>query len=388
MTMSDQVRSDCQQEREGSSGDGADKASSCAPGDDSRSSPSEHVNTDSPQVSRSRGLRWKVALAAFVVLSMAVAVYSYWEYSSLHPSTSDAYVGANVVRIAPLVSGCVAKVNVRAYQRVHAGDVLVELDKRPLQALVNGAEARLVLARQQAAALEAAIKTAEAKLSEARAQLVDAQRQTRRIRILASKGDASKAQRDDAAASLKTAKAGVAAAVAVEREARQNLGAAGDANANVKAAEAAVATAKIDLEHATIAAPVNGIVGEVNTRPGSVVATGTALFPLVDTHHWWVDANFKETELERIKPGQPARITLDFYGAKEFHGFVEAISPASGAAFSLLPPENATGNWVKVTQRIPVRIRLEIGSEISPLHIGASASVRIDTTTKTASERS
>ena len=93
-------------------------------------------------------------------------------------------------------------------------------------------------------------------------------------------------------------------------------------------------------------------------------------------------------DIEVLAKYDTARITLDFYGAKEFHGFVEAISPASGAAFSLLPPENATGNWVKVTQRIPVRIRLEIGSEISPLHIGASASVRIDTTTKTASERS
>jgi membrane fusion protein, multidrug efflux system len=327
---------------------------------------------------------WKMALAAILVAGVAASTYGYAHYSTLHPSTSDAYVGANIVRIAPLVAGRVAKVDVHDFQSVHAGDILVQIDKKPLLASLAGAEARLALARQQAAADEAGVSAAEAQLAEAQAQLEDTQRQTERVLDLAGKGDASKSERDDAKARLKTAKASVAAAKASLRQARQQLGKTGDANANVKAAAAAVTSAKLDLEHSTIAAPVDGIVGGVNIRPGAVVGVGTALFPLVDTDHWWVDANFKETDLQRIKPGQPAHVTLDLYPSHEIRGVVEALSPASGAAFSLLPPENATGNWVKVTQRFPVRIRLQTDSQTPQLRIGASTDVRIDTTAKPA----
>ncbi|MCB1506091.1 MAG: HlyD family secretion protein, partial [Hyphomicrobiaceae bacterium] len=253
-----------------------------------------------PPVSMKRS---KMAIAAVLIAAIAGGTYAYVHYATRHPSTSDAYVGANIVRIAPLVAGRVTEVYVHDFQSVQAGDVLVEIDKQPLETLLAGAEARLTLARQQAAAYEAAVAAAEAQLAEAKAQLSDTQNQTARVLLLASKGDASKSERDDAQARLKTAEATEAAAKAGLRQARQQLGETGDANANVKAAAAAVASAKLDLQHATITAPVDGIVGEVDIRPGAVVGIGTALFPLVDTHHWWVDANFKETDLERIKPG-------------------------------------------------------------------------------------
>ncbi|MFT3730694.1 MAG: HlyD family secretion protein [Hyphomicrobium sp.] len=141
-----------------------------------------------------------------------------------------------------------------------------------------------------------------------------------------------------------------------------------------------VAKAHADLQHATIKAPIDGTVGKVRIRPGEVAKAGTPLFPLVDTSTWWVDANFKETDLARIKPGQPASVWLDSDPSRKLTGKVEAVSRASASSFSLMPSENATGSWVKVVQRFPVRIALTLQPDDPPLGVGASASVTIDTT--------
>ncbi|MEZ5773477.1 MAG: HlyD family secretion protein [Hyphomicrobiaceae bacterium] len=319
-------------------------------------------------------------LAALAILVIAGGGAWYWHYTSLHPSTSDAYVGAHVVRVAPLVSGRVSAVRARTFQPVKAGDILVEIDQAPLKAALEGARARLAEAKQEAAATAAAVTAAEAQVAEARATLVDQRKQTQRTVTLTDKGAATKAERDDAEAKLKSAEAGLRSAEAALTQARQHLGAEGDQNAAVRAAAATVTSAELDLEHATIRAPADGIVGEVEVRPGAVVDTGMAMFPLVETGRWWVDANFKETDLTHIRPGQAARVTLDLYPSRQIRGRVESISPASGAAFALLPPENASGNWVKVTQRFPVRILLETDNGSPPLRIGASSSVEIDLT--------
>lgn len=331
-------------------------------------------------VAPARIARWKIVAAAMLLTAAAAGGWMYQRHAALYPSTDDAYVGAHVVQIAPLVSGRIQAVDVHDFQRVAAGDVLVRIDPRPLQAAHDGAQARLALARQQAAALDAAVAAARASQREAEASLADTERQTARVLTLATKGDASQAERDDATARLKTAQAALAAAKANVTAAEQQLGATGEANANVKAATAAVDSAALDLEHTTIRAPAAGIVGEVDVRPGAVVSAGLALFPLVDGSEWWVDANFKETDLAKIEPGQPAAVTLDLYPDRTISGTVVALSPASGASFSLLPPQNATGNWVKVTQRFPVRVALHIGDASPPLRIGATASVSIDTT--------
>ena len=155
-------------------------------------------------------------------------------------------------------------------------------------------------------------------------------------------------------------------------------GAMGDDNAALKGARAAYAKARLDLEHPRITAPADGTIGEFVLRPGSFVTSGSPLFALVENAPVWVDANFKETDLPRIRPGQPATVTVDLLPGQTFHGQVEDLSPASGAAFSLFPPENATGNWVKVTQRFDVRVR--ILDPVPEMRVGASAEVRIDTT--------
>jgi membrane fusion protein (multidrug efflux system) len=152
------------------------------------------------------------------------------------------------------------------------------------------------------------------------------------------------------------------------------------AKGNVEQAQAAVTQAQAELDHATIKAPVDGTVGKVRIRPGDVAKAGMPLFPLVDTSTWWVDANFKETDLARIKVGQKATITVDIYPSHELSGTVEAISRATSSAFSLMPAENATGSWVKVVQRFPVRIAVTLKPDDPPMGVGASASVTIDTT--------
>jgi membrane fusion protein (multidrug efflux system) len=151
------------------------------------------------------------------------------------------------------------------------------------------------------------------------------------------------------------------------------------AKANLEQAQAGVDRAQAELDHATIKAPTDGIVGKVATSVGAVARAGIPLFPLVDTSAWWVDANFKETDLTRIEPGQKATVSVDLFPSHELSGEVEAISPASVSAFSLLPPENATGSWVKVTQRFPVRIKLNLKSGDPEMRVGASASVTVDT---------
>jgi membrane fusion protein, multidrug efflux system len=157
---------------------------------------------------------------------------------------------------------------------------------------------------------------------------------------------------------------------------------AATAKGNVAQSEAAVEKAKADLDHATVKAPVDGTVGKVRIQPGDIAKAGISVFPLVDTATWWVDANFKETDLSRLKVGQPAKISLDIYPGRTLSGTVEAISRASGSAFSLMPAENATGSWVKVVQRFPVRIAITLDPNDPPLGVGASASVTVDTTSE------
>jgi membrane fusion protein (multidrug efflux system) len=178
-------------------------------------------------------------------------------------------------------------------------------------------------------------------------------------------------------AALKTAEARLTLAK------QQAAGAAAQspaAKANIDQAQAGVDQAHFELDHATIKAPVDGIIGKVRVRAGSIARAGVSLFPLIDTSQWWVDANFKETDLARIKPGQKATIDIDLFPSHEFTGVVESVSPASGSAFSLLPSENSTGSWVKTTQRFPVHVALTSKPGDPELRIGASATVTVDTT--------
>jgi membrane fusion protein, multidrug efflux system len=243
---------------------------------------------------------WGKIVGVLAVLAVGAATYAYWHYVTLHPSTDDAYIEANTVQISPSLSGEVGEVDVKSFDTVKVGDVLLRISQPQLEAQLKAAEAGL---------------------------------------------QAAQARR-----------------------------------ANVEAAQTAVAQARAALDTATIKSPVDGTVGKISIRPGSVVRAGVPLFAIVDGSKWWVDANFKETDLTRIHPGQKATVSVDIYPDHEFSGVVEAVSPMSTSAFSLLPPQNATGNWIKLTQRFPVRVSLSLKPDDPTMRIGASATVTIDTT--------
>lgn len=309
-----------------------------------------------------------------------VSGYSYWHYSVYHPSTDDAYVQANIINIAPQVGGPIAAVYVQDHQAVKRGTLLFTINPAPFQIAVSAAEAELALSKQDVGAASAGISTAAAAVTQRQAQLVDTQKNTARYLALVSRGLLPKAEGDNARANLAVATAALAAAQSQLEQAKQQLGVSGITNARIEAATAKLDQAHLDLQHTQVFAPADGTLVNFSLRVGSMVSADQPLFALVEAHNWWADANFKETDLVRIRLGQPATIAVDIYPDKVFHGTVTGISVGSGAAFSLLPPENATGNWVKVTQRFPVRVSIIDPDSKYPLRVGASSAVTIDTT--------
>jgi membrane fusion protein (multidrug efflux system) len=324
--------------------------------------------------------KWKWIAIGLAVIAVVIGGYFYLQHEKKYPSTSDAYVHADVVQIAPQVTAPVVAIKVHDYETVKKGQLLLQLDPKPFKIALDSAQAQLALTHQQIAAAKAAVTAAKAVVNQRKAQLADARQNFKRAQSLVKRGNMSKEAYDSAEATLKTDEAALAAARAQLEQARRELGSPGSNNARLKAAEAAVAQAQLDLSHTRIYAPAAGVIAKFTVRPGDVVEKDGILFALVENGIWWVDANYKETDLERIHPGQPAAVAVDIYPHHRFKGVVESISPASGASFSLLPPENATGNWVKVTQRFPVRVRITSVDPKYPLRIGASAEVTVNTT--------
>lgn len=261
--------------------------------------------------------------------------FLYWVYGVFFISTDDAYVNANVVQIAPRVTGAIADLHVKNNQFVTAGENLFDLDPQPFQISLAQAQAQVEMNN---AALKLAQVTAN-----------------RTIKLEKNKY-ASLQENDSAQSNLESA------------------------NATVKLAQANLMQAQLNLHYTEIAAPANGWVTNVSLRVGDIANANQPLFELISDDEFWIDANFKETDIHRIHLGQKTKISVDMYPHHTFLGIVESISGGSGSAFSLLPPENATGNWVKVTQRVPVRIRI-INPDIShyPLRIGTTATVTIHT---------
>lgn len=317
----------------------------------------------------------KVLIALVGVAVIAAGAWAYYGYRATHPNTADAYVGMHVVRLAPQVSGPLAEVRVHTHQAVKAGDVLLTIDPRPFQLAVDAAQARLQAATEAKDASDAAVSAAMAELDAAKAKYREASAHAKRVITLAREGTVSRDERDAAAAASRTTLQAVHSAEAQLAAARAKARLAGG-DGEVAAARAALEQAKLDLSHTQVVAPADGVVGDFDLRPGGFVAAGQPVMALVETEEVWVEANYKETEVGVIKPGQQATISVDMLPDRQFKGEVMSLSPASGAAFSLLPPENATGNWVKVTQRFPVRIR--ILDPTPELRIGASASVTVD----------
>ncbi len=312
---------------------------------------------------------------------LAVTGYLYWQYEQAYPSTDDAYVNANVINVAARVDGMVTQVFVKEHQHVVAGQPLFNLDATPFQVALNRAQANLDNAKQQVAGAQSEVITSQALVAERQAQYENTQKDTKRTLTLVAQKLYAVSQGDNAISNLAVSKAALHAALSQLNEAKQKLGALGENNASIRAAKAALAQAELNLSYTHVVAAADGYLVNVTLRQGDQVNAYQDLFALVENNQWWVTANFKETDLARIRPNQNATVTIDMYPNHPFQGKVSSISEGSGASFSLLPPENATGNWIKVTQRFPIRIRIQNDARF-PLRMGASSKVVIDTQTQ------
>ncbi len=338
------------------------------------------VESQPAQKNRRKGLQRTLWIAG----PLLVVLIAGWIYvtSGRYVSTDNAYVNADQANISAQVAGRVVEVAVQENQRVHKGDVLFRIDPEPFQLSVDALQAQMQAIGDYLASSRDSYAAATADLRSQQASLTHDLAQLQRIDDLRAKGLAAQKDLDDAANDVATSRGKRDTAAANAAKSKTLLG--GDVDTPVqqlsgyKAIEAQMAKAQLDLEHATVLAPMDGVIGKTSLQPGDFVQVGQAVMPLIGNTAW-VDANFKETDLTNVAVGQKARITLDTYPDYTWDARVVSISPASGASFSVLPAQNATGNWVKVVQRIPVRLQLQVRKDAPVARVGMSAEVEIDT---------
>jgi membrane fusion protein (multidrug efflux system) len=330
---------------------------------------------------KSKGARYRW-IALFVLLAATIGgVLLYWRHTEIYPSTDNAYTGADIVRVASQVAGPIQRVYVIDDDKVGAGDPLFDIDPTLYDAALRNARAQFDAAASAAGTAADDLKAAADTLEQKRAALEDAIGKYREAKDQQKAGEPPSQAVTDALKAWHDATKAYEDAKAAFTKAQDEKITVTTPTVQLRAAAAQLDKATTERVRTHVTAPASGWVTNSNLRPGSSVQAGTPAFALIEDGNWWVDANFKETDLARIKPGQPATIRLDMYPGTKLEGVVESISAGSGASFSVLPPENATGNWVKVTQRFPIRIRITSTPEAGkPLRVGASADVSIDTT--------
>jgi len=318
----------------------------------------------------------KTKIIIALVIAALFGGFAFYHYSGLTRSTENAYINADVVNVAAQVSGRVTGVYIKDNQLVHKGDALFDIDPEPFTIAMQRAEADLALAKQSARQDNAEVSAARAQVAQIESDLANARASYERDKELVTKHFLSQQSLDDAQTrqqSLQAALEQARAKLTKALSAPQNPEERGD----VLKAQAAIAQAKLDLEHTHIIAAQDGQISNLSLTAGSLVSVGAPLFALIAQDSFHIDANFKETELPGIHPGQDVDIQIDMYPGQHFKGTVESLSGGTGTAFSLLPPQNATGNWVKIAQRVPVRIKLAPTDAEHPLRIGATATVSV-----------
>jgi len=343
------------------------------------------------------GSRHSLRRAGLLGVGLAVLIgaagygYDWWKIGRFIQSTDDAYVGGDVTDLAPKVSGLIAQIAVTDNQAVHAGDLLVKIDDRDYRAALAKAAAAVEGDRATLANLDATRALQKSLIDEAAADVTSNAAQTQlardnqyRDRTLADEqfGTLQRAETSDvtlaqSAASGRKALAALAAAkaqlVVIDTEEQE-------AEAALDGALADLNQAQLNLSYTEIRAPVDGTVGNRSAHLGGYATIGAQLVSIVPAHGLWVDANFKEDQLAAMQPGQPVEIRADVLPGRVFHGWVASLAPASGAVFSVLPAENATGNFTKIVQRVPVRVVLDgDGSTLGLLRPGLSVTADVNT---------
>ena len=329
----------------------------------------------------------RVLLIVVIIALAAAAIpgYHYYQYLTTHVSTDDAYVDGTVALVSSRVAGTVTNVYVEDNWTVKEGELLLTLDERDFKVKLDQAQAQLERAKQSVDELYAGVEAAKAGVALANSQLKQAKIDFQRAKSLKEQGVVSSAQYDQAYTGFHIATADAALAEHQLAQAKAALGASSldhqprYAVAVVRQAEAALQAAKLDLAYTRITAPFAGIITHKSAHVGHRVQVGEPLMAVVPLGKLYVTANFKETQLTDVRVGQKAEIVADIYPDHVYYGHVDSISMGTGAAFSLLPPENATGNWVKVVQRVPVKIVID--SKIpddKPLRLGLSVEIAID----------
>ncbi len=327
----------------------------------------------------------RVAILGVSLLVAGVLALLVLRRTERYPTTDDAYVQANVVGIVAQVAGPIVNLAVVDNQRVRAGDLLFEIDPRPFQIAVDKARAELDRTGFDVTALTDAVTSAEAGVRYAQARLRLAETQWRRVEPLSKIGAVPFQDRDKAQAALDGARAGLDNANAELAQAQANLGKADADNPDIRAAVAALEDAELKLSYATVVAPVNGYVTDLDLSPGSYATVGQPILSLVNTDSWRVEAYYKETQLENIQPGQSASVYLPAYPGIRFEGSVQGIGwgveqqDADGSRGpSGVPTVTPTVNWVRMAQRFPVRVTVADSDPAHPLRKGMRATVRIE----------
>jgi membrane fusion protein (multidrug efflux system) len=329
---------------------------------------------------------------AMLLLAIGAAWYGqhWWTVERFIETTDDAYVGGDVTVIAPKVAGFIASVAVTDNQAVQAGDLLLKLDDRDYRAALAKAIAAVAAQRATLANLDATTKLQEAVITEAQAELTATAAEigrskydVDRYRDLAQSHAASVQRFQQADADYRKALAADAKARAALQAAQDRLNVIDTQKQQAAAALAGALadqdTAQLNLSYTELRAPIDGVIGNRSARTGAYATVGAQLISLVPAHDLWVDANFKESQLAGMRPGMPVTIGADVLPGEAFHGHIASLAPATGAVFSVLPPENATGNFTKIVQRVPVRVALDgDAAKLGRLRPGLSVTASVD----------
>jgi membrane fusion protein, multidrug efflux system len=342
-------------------------------------------------LSRSRPrLDWRRHTRLLLLVAVPLAVIAtagmFWLRGGRHVSTDNAYVKADIVQLASEIQGRLAEVRVRDHGQVAAGDVILRLDAEPYKLALAKAEAEADSARAVVNGAKMSLEEAKAELKESTGRYDYFQAQAKRQRDLATRGVSPtiKVEQTDSDA-LQAADKLMVARQKIQRILATLGGAADkptDAYATVREKLALRDKAALDLTYTEIKAPTAGVAVNVKLQPGEQIKAQTPLFAIVADRRPWVEANFKETDLTHVRAGQKASIVFDIYPDITWEAEVDTISPATGAEFAILPPQNASGNWVKVVQRLPIKLRLIQRQGEPPLRAGMTASVSVDTLKK------